>query len=68
MCCSKPMGDAIPSSPTGFVYYGPDGRWHWSPTYDTHESVEDQRPATITEAALATSYLEKIAEIKGNST
>lgn len=37
----------------GWVFYGPDGEWHWSAERDTHESVTDQRPATAVEAALA---------------
>lgn len=36
----------------GWVLYGPDGHWHWSSKYDTHESVEDQRPATVLEKCL----------------
>lgn len=40
-------------APHGWVFYGPDGNWHWSINPDYHESVEDLRPATAIEAALA---------------
>jgi len=44
--------DLPDEAPHGWVFFGPDGRWHWSPTFDPHESVEDQRPATAVEKAL----------------
>lgn len=40
----------------GWAYIGPDGEWHWSATFDTHESCEGPRPATAFEKRLATSY------------
>lgn len=38
----------------GWVFYGPDGEWHWSIDRQEHESIEDQRPATAVEAYFAT--------------
>ena len=37
----------------GWVFYGPDGAWHWSKDRQEHESIEDQRPATAVEAYFA---------------
>jgi len=39
-------------SDNGYVFYGPDGHWHWSKIHDNHESIEDQRPATLLEKYL----------------
>lgn len=36
----------------GWVFYGPDGEWHWSPVWQNHEAITDQRPATGVEAGL----------------
>jgi len=40
------------SAEHGYVAYGPDGHWHWSAQFAAHESVEDQRPATLLEKRL----------------
>jgi hypothetical protein len=40
------------TAPYGWVFYGPDGCWHWRSTPDHHESVEDQRPATSLEKTI----------------
>jgi len=40
------------SAEHGYVAYGPDGHWHWSAEFSAHESVEDQRPATLLEKRL----------------
>ena len=42
----------------GWVFYGPDGEWHWSEVFDPHESITDQRPATAVEAALALRHVD----------
>lgn len=39
-------------APHGWVYIGPDGEWHHSPTPDLHEGVTELRPATAMEAEL----------------
>lgn len=36
----------------GWVFAGPDGHWHWSEQFQTHELVEDQRPATCLERGI----------------
>lgn len=36
----------------GYVAYGPDGHWHWSSAFSLHESIEEQRPATLLEKRL----------------
>lgn len=48
----------------GWIIYGPDGEWHWSPQRDEHESVTDQRPATAIEAALASRERERITQLE----
>lgn len=37
---------------SGYVFYGPDGEWHWSATYEANPECTDQRPATTLEKAL----------------
>lgn len=39
-------------APHGFVFYGPDGEWHWSMTKPDDPQVEDIRPATSLERGI----------------
>ena len=55
--------EALPTSETGFVFLGPDGSWHWSDTYQTHENITDQRPATAVEAGIANMFRHPLAEL-----
>ncbi|USM11477.1 hypothetical protein vBCbaSRXM_32 [Citromicrobium phage vB_CbaS-RXM] len=47
------VGNLPDSAPHGWVFVGRDGEWYWSVDPDFHESVEEWRPATPVEFALA---------------